>query len=484
MMRLRPRYVRTRLTLWYIGVLFGVLALSLGSTAVVFRESLREELDRSLRTQLERVEQLLYEDSDGKVRLDGHEGEDGPGILIEVWSTDGKLLYRGGGLGGELSAELPSPAASGVPSLSSLSLSNGTPLRSVSQTRHVGGRSVVLRVALSERRLRHEWRELLLGLLCGLPVAIVIAGLGGHWLAGRALGPLDRMATQAERLTADNLGERLPVENPDDELGHLARAFNNSLARIEESFAELRRFTADASHELRTPLTAIRAVGEVALQDRQDPERYREAIGSMLEEVDRLSRLVGSLLLLSRADAGLALRRQRLDLLQLARESAALVEILAEEKGQRLDIRGNAGVQADVDGLILRQALINLIDNAIKYSPRNGLIRVEVRSELDGGAIVEVADEGQGISEAHRPRVFERFYRVDRARSRDEGGAGLGLSIALWGVEAHGGRIELQSEEGKGSTFRIVLPRESAAAEPQRSPSVERQPEASVKTKS
>jgi heavy metal sensor kinase len=248
------------------------------------------------------------------------------------------------------------------------------------------------------------------------------------------------------------------VENPDDELGHLARAYNLSLARIEASFAQLRRFTADASHELRTPLTAIRAVGEVALQDRRDADHYRDAIGSMLEEVDRLSHLVGSLLVLSRADTGVALGRQGTALLDLTRESAALLEILADEKGQRIDVRGDPSARADVDPLILRQALINLIDNAIKYSPRGGSIGIDVRRDPDGRCVIEVSDEGPGIPEAHRSQVFERFYRVDKARSRDEGGAGLGLSIALWAVKAHGGEIALSSEEGKGSTFRVVLP--------------------------
>jgi heavy metal sensor kinase len=266
------------------------------------------------------------------------------------------------------------------------------------------------------------------------------------------------MARRAEQLTADNLGARLPVENPDDELGQLARVFNLSLARIEQSFAQLRRFTADASHELRTPLTAIRTVGEVALQAPQDAGRYREAIGSMLEEVDRLSRLVGSLLVLSRADAGPALRRRPIRLLDLANEAAALLEILADEKGQRIEVHGDAAVTAEVDGLILRQALINLIDNAIKYSPREGRIQIDVMKDESGAAVMGVSDQGPGVPVGDRARVFERFYRIDEARSREDGGAGLGLSIALWAVQAHGGKIDIQSREGAGSTFRIILP--------------------------
>jgi heavy metal sensor kinase len=448
------------LTLWYAGVLSGVLALYVASTLLFVRLSLREELDLRLEAAFERVEDLLAAAPDGGIRMGGHaDDEEGEG-LIEVWSSAGALLYRSEGLGGEV---LGRPQDAGW-SIVSLTLRQGMPLRVLTHPVRVGNRDVLVRVGLSEDNERHEWRELLYGLLLGLPVAIAIAALGGHWLAGRVLGPLARMATHAQRLAAENLGERLPVENPEDELGHLALAFNGSLARIEESFAQLRRFTADASHELRTPLTAIRTVGEVALQDPRDLEGHREAIGSMLEEVDRLSRLVGSLLFLSRADAGPALNRQPVDLVELARDSAALLEILAEEKGQRIGVQGDAGVTADVDGLILRQALINLIDNAIKHSPRDSRVRIDVLRDESGAAVIDVGDEGPGIPEADRPRVFERFYRVDDARSRQDGGAGLGLSIALWAVKAHGGRIDLLSREGPGSTFRIVLPESSSPA--------------------
>jgi heavy metal sensor kinase len=459
-MHLRPRHVRTRLTLWYLGVLSGVLALYIGSTLAFLSLSQRRELDRRLHAEFETVEDLLVAAPDGVIRMGGH-GDEESGRLVEVWSADGGLLYGSEALHGET---LGGPAPSRVPmkeSLDSVMLADKTPLRVLSRAHQVAGRDLVVRVALSEERQRHEWRELMLGLLFGLPLAIAIAGLGGHWLAQRVLRPLDRMAKHAERLTAENLGERLPVENRDDELGHLARVFNLSLARIEGSFAQLRRFTADASHELRTPLTAIRTVGEVALQDPQNPDRYREAIGSMLEEVDRLSRLVGSLLVLSRADAVPALRRQDLCLIDLVKNAASLLEVLADEKGQRIEVHGDPGVTAEVDALILRQALINLIDNAIKYSPPDGLIRIDVERDETSAAAIAVSDQGPGIPQADRSRVFERFYRIDEARSREDGGAGLGLSIALWAVQAHGGRIDVQSQEGAGSTFRIVLPETS-----------------------
>jgi heavy metal sensor kinase len=268
------------------------------------------------------------------------------------------------------------------------------------------------------------------------------------------------MARHAERLTADNLDERLPVENPDDELGHLARVFNVSLGRIEESFAQLRRFTADVSHELRTPLTAIRSVGEVGLGDHPSEQGYREIIGSILEEADRLTLLVDTLLSLSRADAGEApLHREDVDLLALAREVAGHLGVLAEEKEQALVIEGSEPVPVDADRLVLRQALVNVVDNAIKYSPPGSRVRVVVTGDAAIGR-VDVIDAGPGISAAHRERIFERFYRVDKGRSREQGGAGLGLALARWAVTAHGGRIEVDSMEGEGSTFRISLPRE------------------------
>lgn len=463
-MRLRPRHVRTRLTLWYVGVLAGVLTLYVGSTLVFLYVSQRRELDRRVYAEFETVEDLLAAGPDASIRMGGH-GDEESGRLVEVWSAEGGLLYRSDALHGEALGGLAPGAAPLKESLTSVTLADQTPLRVLSRPHRVGGHERLVRVALSGERQQHQSRELLLGLLLALPVALAIAAVGGHWLAGRALGPLDRMARHAERLTADNLGERLPVENPDDELGQLAGVFNLSLARIEQSFGQLRRFTADASHELRTPLTAIRTVGEVALQEQQDSGRYREAIGSMLEEVDRLSRLVGSLLTLSRGDAGPTLRRQPMRLLDLATDSAGLLEILADEKGQRIDVHGDPGVTAEVDGLILRQALINLIDNAIKYSPRESLIRIDVLRDESGAAVMAVRDQGSGIPEADRTRVFERFYRIDEARSREDGGAGLGLSIALWAVQAHGGRIDVQSREGAGSTLRIVLPEASGMAE-------------------
>jgi heavy metal sensor kinase len=293
----------------------------------------------------------------------------------------------------------------------------------------------------------------------GLPIVVVLVVITGYLVAARALRPVDSMAKRAAEITADRLNERLIIDNPDDELGQLGTAFNATLARLENSFDQLRRFTADASHELRTPLTAIRSVGEVSLRKSGDEKYYRDVIGSMLEETNRLTRLVDSLLTLSRADAGgIQLHLTDMSLLDLVRESAGLLEVLAEEKEQTLRVEGDGSLRVIADRTILRQALVNLIDNAVKYSPAGGSIRIRVMdNERDG--VVEVQDSGPGIPAEHRNRIFERFYRVDKARTRAEGGTGLGLSIAQWAVTAHGGSIEVQCEPGIGSTFCLHLPK-------------------------
>jgi heavy metal sensor kinase len=335
----------------------------------------------------------------------------------------------------------------------------------VSGVYHIEDQRVVLRVAYSEEGLWRELGEFGEVLLLGFPIAVLLAGVGGYALARKALAPIDSMATQARTISAEKLGDRLSIENPEDELGKLGTVFNAMLGRLQAAFDQLRRFTADASHELRTPLTAIRSVGEVALQDQRSSAEYRDVIGSMLEEVDRLTRLAESLLSLSRADAGhIQLQREDMPLLRLAKEASSVVEVLAEEKRQSIDIEGDANLVVSADRLILRQAIINLLDNAIKYSPPGSHILVRVQGGGDKQVFLEVIDQGPGIPAEHQPYVFDRFFRVDKARTREWGGAGLGLSITRWAVEAHGGGITLESEKGHGSTFRVSLPLAKASS--------------------
>ena len=316
------------------------------------------------------------------------------------------------------------------------------------------------RVALTTdaERVHEELSEILAVLILGLPLVVVLAGVGGYVLARRALAPIDHLASEARRITAERLHERLTVPNERDEIGRLTAVINDTFARLESSFDQLRRFTADSSHELRTPLAIVRGIGEAAVAERRSPAEYEEAIGSMLEEIDRMSNLVDTLLRLSHGDAGsIQLSRESLDLGQLAREVASSLSILAEERNQRLAFDIDDDIVASVDRLVLREALTNVLDNAIKYSPPGSTVTIRVEC-VGENAVVAVADQGPGIAPEHRERIFHRFFRLDQARTRDAGGAGLGLAIAKWAVDIHGGQITVEDHTGGGSEFRIVLP--------------------------
>jgi heavy metal sensor kinase len=309
-----------------------------------------------------------------------------------------------------------------------------------------------------EERLRQQLREILVVLVLGLPLTVALAGVGGYVLARRALAPIDQLGIEARRITAERLHERLSVPNQTDEIGRLAAVINDTLARLQSSFDQLRRFTADASHELRTPLSVIRGIGEMGLRETRTPAEYKDAMGSMLEEVDRLTRLVDTLLRLSRGDAGtVQLARDRVDLGELARDVASSLGILAEERRQRLQVTAALNIRVSADRLILRDAITNVVDNAIKYAPSGSTIDVQVDGDA-GQATLTITDEGPGIAVEHRQRIFDRFYRVDEGRSREMGGSGLGLAIAKWAVEVNGGEIAVEAA-GTGTAFRIVLPR-------------------------
>jgi len=285
---------------------------------------------------------------------------------------------------------------------------------------------------------------------------VVIAGLGGYALARRALAPIEQMTERARTITAERLSDRLPVAHPENEMGRLASVFNETLGRLEGSFDQMRHFTADVSHELRTPLTAIRSVGEVGLRGHRNEASYRSIIGSMLEEVDRLSQLVDRLLALSRAGTQQPpFALDTVDFAALADDVVSHLGVLAEEKGQTLVIEKIASPRVRADRLVLRQALINLVDNAIKFTPQSGRVRIRL-SETPSLAVVDVIDSGPGVPPHAREHIFDRFYRIDGS---EVVGTGLGLSLARGGVEAIGGRLTLEQTGPEGSTFRIAIPR-------------------------
>jgi len=281
-------------------------------------------------------------------------------------------------------------------------------------------------------------------------------------LVKRALLPVDRIAASAERISSQNLSERLPVAQTGDELERLSLALNRMIERLDSAFLYSRRFVADASHELRTPLTVLKGELESLVQQPEFTSDWRDRVGSALEEVDRLSQIVEGLFAISRLDAGEAASEWlALDLAQLTEATVDQMSLLADDKGINVTCEASTGVWVEGDRARLKQVVVNLLDNAIKYTPQGGQVSLTV-STRDGQAVLEVTDNGIGIPPESLPRVFERFFRVDDARSRQQGGAGLGLSIVKSICTAHHGRVEASSNPGRGSRFRVELPLISA----------------------
>jgi heavy metal sensor kinase len=450
--------IRVRLTGWYAVVLTVMLIVYATATFVAVRHEFLEQLDEQLHDDFETAEGLLTRMPDGRVAWTGdrhHDTDSDEARVYEVWAADGQQVHRSG-----ISVHLPPVALASTGALYRYDtvVANSAPWRTQTASTAINGHAMVLRVSRSEARLRGQLWEILVVLVLGLPLVVVLAGVGGYILARRALLPIDRLASDAQRITAERLHERLTVANQTDEIGRLTTVINDTFARLEASFDQLRRFTADASHELRTPLAVVRGLGEAAVARRRSPGDYEEAIGSMLEEVDRMTNLVDTLLRLSRGDANtIRLSRERLDLGQLAREVASSLAILAEERNQRLTFDITDGVVVSADRLVLREAVTNVLDNAIKYGPSGSTVVMRV-GRVGDQALLAIGDEGPGIPPEHRERVFHRFFRIDEARSRQRGGAELGLAIAKWAVDIHDGQITVDQRSGHGSEFRILLP--------------------------
>ncbi len=458
------RSLKLRLTLWYAGVTALVIAVFSWVTYEVVEHRLGAELDRQLRIDFDLIEARLDADPSGNIRwlVQGAHGDEGFARLsawFEVWSEEGTLLFRHWPVK-DADIREPQPAPEGVSlRFHTVALDGSLHVRLMERPARVQGRGVIVRVFRDESSIRRTLAQIVEVFLLAMPLAVVLASLGGYFIANRSLQPIAAMAAQARKITSESLGERLPMPHPEDELGQLAGVFNQTLERLERSFAELRRFTADASHELRTPLTALRAVGEVALTQQNSPAASREAIGSMLEEAGRLNDLVEALLTLARMEGGkVTIARASIALTEIVAEVIESLGVLALENGQRFVSTGEGGVIVNADRLLLRQALMNVVHNAIRYAHPNTAIAIRTGSE-EGCGFIEVSDNGPGIAPEHLPRIFDRFYRVDASRSRGHGGTGLGLAIARWSIECQGGRIEVQSAIGIGTTFRLLLPR-------------------------
>jgi heavy metal sensor kinase len=446
--------IRWKLTMWYGGVLALVLAAFCAAVFLALRYEGLERIDEGLNEELADVLFEINRASDSKSlmewlqrRFSQHEGFD-----FQITDAKGKRFFASARLA---NAVLPLPGAQSK-SYESVTVDSRGRWRIVNVQAPGPDRLLTVQVARSLAVFDHEMAELLVTLCLTGAGTLLIAIAGGYFLARRALRPVQHMTRTANQIGADQLHRRIEVDNPADELGALGQTLNRMIERLERSFTEIRLFTADASHELRTPLTAIRTEAEVALGKSPDKE-HQQILGSILEECDRLTRLTEQLLTLSREDAGVSKQVcEAVDLAALVRGVVDTMRLLAESKGLRLGLEEQGPVEIHGDPARLRQVFYNVIDNAIKYTPEGGSIEVRVES-LSKEARVSVTDTGIGIPPEHLERVFDRFYRVDKARSRDQGGTGLGLTIARSIVIAHSGKMELKSTLGQGTICTVTL---------------------------
>jgi heavy metal sensor kinase len=321
-----------------------------------------------------------------------------------------------------------------------------------------GSLTHILQIGTSLRQVEAMRQRLILTLLLTGPLTLAIALAGGWFLAGRALKPVEAITEAARRIAAGDLTQRLVVSRSTDEIGRLATTFNEMIARLETSFRQVQQFSADASHELRTPLTVMKGETELALRRPRSPEEYRLVFESNLEEIDRMARIVEDLLFLSRADLGeVSTERQPVKLDTLVEDIQRQAAVLGQEHGIEVLIEAIQPATVLGDDLRLRELVLNIVENAVRYSRAGGQVKM-VLTRAGGAVRLTVSDQGIGISPEAQGRIFDRFYRADEARAHSPKGTGLGLAICKWIAEAHQGHIEVESEPGKGSRFTVVLP--------------------------
>lgn len=482
--------IRTKLTLGYTALLAATL-LGFGVTSNLFtRSTLMENLDRSLHNEVKWVNEFI-EPKAKKVRLKrsairelqelkksaseplpSTEPTEEEAEIDQIWKQiyqhtllsprkqyiqivdrNGDLLYKSANLGKQ-----------------SLQFAE-IPYRTISIVTIQGEENRAFRLAITQNDYvkifvaypLEELNEVLDDIFSNLrflvPLSLLISVIGGWFLAHQSLKPVDTITKTARKISAQNLSQRLPAHSVDDELGRLTATFNDMIARLQESFLQIQRFSAEASHELRTPLTVMRGEIEVALRRKRLPKPTRELLTSVHDELVRLSSIVESLMTLIKSESGrLAFQIGDIELDTMIREIHEDAQVLAEKRRIKVDAVEIQPVKIRGDAVRLRQLFLNLVENAVKYTPPEGKIMLSL-TQLNGSAVVSVSDTGVGIARKDLNRIFERFYRVKRDGEADgEGGSGLGLAIARWIAEAHHGTIEVQSQLRKGSTFTVTLP--------------------------
>jgi len=457
----RFRTIQSRVAVSHAMLVAVVLVVYIGLASGLLWWTQTRQLYRLAIENVETAEGLLSFGSDGQLVLkeDYHNHPSSRLVqerLVEIRDyNSGKVLYRNERLGGRSLGGSIFPSEGANYSPRSFRMADGTRVLLISHVHDIGHTTLLIRQAYEIEPLVNRLGSFILVLCACLPLALLLAGFAGSRVARKALEPLDNMSQMADRITPRRLNERLPVAYPPDELGRLAIVINGLLERIQGGMDHLQHFTADVSHELRTPLTALLTMGEVALQRQMNEEEREYVVEKMLAEAHRLKRLVDDLLMISRMDANhVNLNLVECDAFELLRQCVGLLNILAQEKSQSLVIKASGDGTIQADELLLRQAFINIIHNAIKFTPEGGLIKVEAVGVPSTGIEVYVDDQGPGIPQENQKIVFERFSQL----KSDQAGTGLGLAIVKCIVEGHQGEVSVSRSALGGARFTITVP--------------------------
>lgn len=465
--------IRFRLTFWYAVTLAVVLTASglfwhyfLSSNLIEHVDTrllgvARELRENQLNTNPNSLSHNQCEEMERYYRLHNWPG------FIQIQNELGTITCFSPNLKGRLplSKDALQRATRGIPTYETTKTQNDISIRLLTfPLREDGKLTQLIQAAEDLQPMMQTLDDFHLFLLTFSPMALIVVSIGGWFMAHRALSPVTQIIRSAQSIGANNLSQRLPVKKNGDEISQLAETFNAMLARLEEEFRRTKQFSADASHELRTPLTILRGETEVALRWAKTTDEFREMLTSNMEEIDRMGRMIEDLLTLAKSDAGdMILATKEFSLTDMLGRLFLGGKTLAEPKGIDLGITAGGEIMIVGDELRLRQLFLNLISNAIKYSPAGSSVRIDMGEE-NGMVRVAISDTGIGIPEEHLPCIFDRFYRIDKARNREDGGTGLGLAIVKSIVEAHGGTINVSSELGKGSTFTVHLPQDGSFA--------------------
>jgi len=464
---MNTRSIYFRLILWYSGL---IVVMSLAFGAYIYQgvqERLFHEMKQTLTRRAEHIGKnilpRIHDESSSAFAAQIRQvySPEASGRFIRILRQDHSIAYVSGRPADGHFDPLKIPVLEqAIPARRIEQISPDFAMFVVAVPAEVQGQSYFIEMGMPTDDIEAALRGLIVTLLFGLPVLVLIVSGGGYLLVRRSLQPVEDIRATAEKITFGNLSNRLPVPPTGDALEHLSGTLNQMLNRLEAAYEQASRFSADASHELRTPLTIIRGELESIASEKNLSESLHDRIGSVLEETERLSRIVESLFAISRLDAGEAkIQHVQFDLAALVRATADQMSLLAEEKKITVQIAAEAPVSVEGDPSRIKQVVVNLLDNAIKYTPKEGNIILKI-SAAQRKAILEVCDNGIGIPASSLPHVFERFYRADKTRSRETMGAGLGLAIVRSICLAHGGNVDIQSIEGKGTSCRVELPQD------------------------